>query len=218
MGGRGSTGGGRVGGGSNQARRGHIEPDKTIFSRAVNMRRDPALRDVPSKELGYMGDAISWYSQSGYSTIRRSQRDGLDPGNDKGAFAARNLEDFISKSSKWDSSHGPLYRGIRTSPESLAALQNAIQNGDEISMQGISSWSSSYAQARSFAGPNGVLLTLKSPTNKAASIKHLSAYSGEDEVLMSGSARFVGGNFRTEPHSSGSVANIYLMDVHEISD
>jgi hypothetical protein len=107
------------------------------------------------------------------------------------------IENYIDKAPKYD---GVIYRGIRgTDKVDIRATFRAVQVGDVISMKGTSSWSSDEKEALSKsvhyydAGPrdsvNGVLFRTKG-VSKATSIRHLSTFPDEDEVIVSKSTKF----------------------------
>ena len=98
------------------------------------------------------------------------------------------VDEFVEISPKWEG--GPLYRGVRVSDSVIATYKV----GHIIDMRGPSSWSSDEDSARTFSASsagqqNSVIFTLPS-TNKATSIKHLSMYPAENEVLASSNAEY----------------------------
>ena len=103
------------------------------------------------------------------------------------------LEKFIADSPKWGGP--PTYRGFYTSPERFERLITAMASGKELNLNGPSSWSTSKIAAEKFAkskvGLDGhsVVLECKGP-NRGTSIKALSNFQSEEEVLVSRQARY----------------------------
>ena len=152
--------------------------------------------DFVSEELGVskedatkMVQAINDYSGESYSAIRKASRGE----NDEYKAEADAMEDFISKSPKW--AGGRLYRGMFIAPVSnkrKELLSNAAE-GKPIDMLGLSSWTSNKEVAEKFGGhfdASIYFVTNGKETNRGTSIRHLSRKPEEDEVLVSGKAKF----------------------------
>lgn len=103
------------------------------------------------------------------------------------------LEKFIADSPKWGGP--PTYRGFYTSPERFERLITDMAIGKELNLNGPSSWSTSKIAAEKFAKSkggldgHGVVLECKGP-NRGTSIKALSEFQSEEEVLVSRQARY----------------------------
>jgi hypothetical protein len=118
---------------------------------------------------------------NGYSALN-GYRD-ISSGRDK--EGNKKLERFISVSPKWNG--GPLYRGVGLKLEVLQELKN----GSIFNYSGVSSWTSDLGVGKDFArfisaDKESVMFKMKGKSsNYATSIKHLSRYPNEGEVLMS---------------------------------
>lgn len=119
---------------------------------------------------------------------------------DKIIKKAIDLEEFIAKSPRWVGRE--TYRGIALSPKEIAYARTELKNGD-YDMLGSASWSTVEHTARTFAERNidktsaafgdkktqRVVFIAKGHT-KATSIRHLSEFPGENEVLASKRCRY----------------------------
>ena len=137
-----------------------------------------------------MAEAVSDYSYGDYSKIRSYQSTG-EPKSMK--TTAKNLEDFIAKSPKWDG--GTIYRGITVDNATASTIIAGVKAGKKFGMKGASSWTSDEYAANNFAKDNGKngqvgIIFKTNGAKQGTSIKHLSAYPGEDEVLVSNKARW----------------------------
>ena len=127
---------------------------------------------------------------------------------DKIIKKAIDLEEFIAKSPRWVGRE--TYRGIALSPKEIAYARTELKNGD-YDMLGSASWSTVEHTARTFAERNigktsaafgdkktqRVVFVAKGHT-KATSIRHLSEFPGENEVLASKRCRYKIVSERTE--------------------
>lgn len=172
-------------------------PVKKMRGQATDVGEDVIA--FVAKELGVSAEeadkyarTMSMYCSDYYSDIRRFQRgEKLLTGEERFvAEMASAIEDYISKSPKWDG--GITYRGVALSDDELSSWQV----GTNHDMGGTSSWSEVDSVATEFADhnatygkPNKVIFV--SPTQtKGTGIAHLSAYYGEQEVLASKDARY----------------------------
>lgn len=180
---------------SKKVTRGHLD--------ATNIYPGLSRQEVIMKELGVTPGMASHYEESvrsfssqHYHSIRTYQKHhmrGMDPSLDSffranpldlkiAAERAKYLEDYISKAPKWDG--GELYRGVLMTQD----MFDTLKVGSVIDQMGASSWSSAYSVADDFmrfrSGGVRVMFTLDK-TDVGTSIKHLSKYSKEDEVLIS---------------------------------
>ena len=137
---------------------------------------------VSKEKATDMVNAVNTYSGSYSGEIRASSRGE----NDVYKHEADMCEEFIKASPKW--AGGKLYRGIDV-PKSVAnEIVAKAWKKQPIDMRGISSWSSKKHVADEFAqtGANPIVfVTNGTSTNKGTSIRHLSRYKNENEVLMS---------------------------------
>lgn len=89
-----------------------------------------------------------------------------------------------------------LYRGVKSSDQGIADLKNAFKNGDMVSMNGLSSWTSMRGMAEQFTHTslvepsNGYKPVIFIDTTKGRRNAMPYPFSGQAEVLSSGSARY----------------------------
>lgn len=116
------------------------------------------------------------------------------------------VEDFIENSPKW--AGGTVYRGIGV-PEDFDVSQ--YKKGAVIDMMGMSSWSSSKSVADNFAvGEKEVVFVNNSKKSKnGTSVKRLSDYKGEEEVLFSNKARWK----VDSQEAKGKLTYVYVHEV-----
>ncbi len=163
-------------------------------------------------------DAIMSYSSDYYTAIRNYQKG--RPQNASQADLDRykqwgeDLEQFIAQSPKWGG--GATYRGFHTSPERYEKLLADMASGKELDMGGTSSWSTNRSKAEQFSSSRSglddwqVVLECKGP-NRGTSIRALSRYSHEDEVLVSRLARYKITGTRQE-------GSFTIFEVEEVSN
>lgn len=114
---------------------------------------------------------------------------------------AHDLEEFISKSPKWGG--GATYRGMSLSQNNLAKYKDDMAKGNLIEMKGSASWSTDESIGEKFARMNlgqndpagdqmseKVLFVNNKEQPLGTSIRHLSNYSNESEILCSKNARY----------------------------
>jgi hypothetical protein len=193
FGGRGASSG-SAGGGKGAARRTqkeHPDPWHEPPSLGEQLANQNGVDIAEAQAQVY---AVEDFSGSDYRDIRYAQYIGITTSD---AYKkAQTIETFIEQSPTWDG--GDLYRGIRMKADDVAQLQV----GGTIDMRGMSSWSSKESVATSFAhtyggGSRKSVIFRTSGTKKGTSIRHLSQYSHEDEVLVSGKATWTIKNIRT---------------------
>ncbi len=139
-------------------------------------------------EAKAMYDAVYSFSRGGYTDIRKYAYEGPPPSNRKAD--AENLEKFISSSPQWDD--GPLFRGINVDPDVANQILADAKAGKAIGQRGPGSWSTDRDIAEEFSyGAEDVSIIFKTTGKQnGTSIKHLSFYPDENEVLMSNDARW----------------------------
>ena len=132
--------------------------------------------------------AVSSFSRGGYEAIRRYAYEGPPPSTRQAD--AENLEKFISSSPQWDD--GPLYRGINVDSKAAQKILADARAGKPLGQRGPASWSTDRDVAEDFSyGSEDVSIIFKTTGKQnGTSIKHLSAYTDENEVLMSNDARW----------------------------
>lgn len=166
----------------------HRSEEKLTGSDAENA----VMKDtgVDRQTAAKMVESVRRFSGFEYSDIRSYQATGHPPGFKD---VADSIEDFIAKSPKWEG--GTLYRGIDIDKATAKTLIAGMKKGKAISQNGMSSWSSSESVARSFATADvsweGASIIFKTSSAKSGtSIRHLSKFPREDEVLVSSTAKW----------------------------
>lgn len=151
-------------------------------------------KDLDSEEARKYMRAIKEYTDEGYRDIRRAQLAELrgEPIEDARLKEKIDLiEEYIASAPLYPEDI-PLYRGFGSrSIESLQAFEDAYVNGVPITMSGISSWTSRESTAHKFITNKEHVALFELVSNKTGvSIKHLSTFPGENEVLFSTNATF----------------------------
>lgn len=110
--------------------------------------------------------------------------------------ASKLVEQYIARSPKTTET---IYRGIKVdNPDEAKKLVERFRSGEPFSQNGLSSWSASREVADGFANgatvgdenPGTKIVFINKAPKNAASIAHLSAWSEEKEVAVSGFSRF----------------------------
>ncbi len=204
MGGRGAGSAGGAGGASGRTQSEHMGiwyPPPPLGDRMAE------YTGATPEEGDKMVRATEKYSGSYYGEMREAAYKGDK--NSPYYEDAMAVERMIERAPKW--AGGEIYRGMNVDANTLASFQE----GAEIDMRGMSSWSSKAATADMFAhhggsGGNPVVFRA-SGTKKGTSITHVSVYGeGEGEVLVSGKAKW-----RVKKVTQGSDGVTYV-DVDEL--
>lgn len=151
---------------------------------------------ISKQEAMEMNKAVNAYSVGDAYNIRAWQTTGN--AGSMSAEEAKTLSDrvekFIERSKKWEG--GTLYRGIAVDQATANSIVQKAKSGGKIDMMGTSSWSSDKSIAEDFgsmiAGKTDAVIIFKTgATKKGTSIRHLSDYEDQDEVIISKGARWV---------------------------
>lgn len=170
-----------------------------------------ALGVLPQKAKEY-SEALYFYTDdfNHVKNIRAYQR-GENVKNDLEVIRQeRALEEYIQQAPKWNG--GETFRGIKLTEDELK--QYVV--GTELDMSGTSSWSSDEDTAIGYAGygnpPSGKLsVVFHSLTQKnGTSVRHLSPFTNEDEVLVSKRSRY---RVIKATKTQDGVNHIYLEEV-----
>jgi SPP1 gp7 family putative phage head morphogenesis protein len=148
-----------------------------------------------------------------YTTMRMAARG--EKVSEEMIEKAKQLEDYIAQAPKFDDT---IYRGIIV-PEGSDWAKFDV--GDVIDMGGASSWSSMDSVAWEFSqkidNPTDMSIVFEvNKTNKGTSIRHLSQFEEEDEVLVSATGKYkvIRGELRGEKGSwAGQVMHITLEEL-----
>lgn len=141
-------------------------------------------QSITTRDAQKMYDSVYSYSGGAYKQIRAAQ---ADPKHASAADkrAAESVEKFIELSPKWNG--GEMYRGMNLSGENAAAMIKSLKPGNQVDMQGMSSWTSSKGNATDYTRGDGSKFIFVLPkTSHGTSLEHLSNFPGENEVLLSG--------------------------------
>lgn len=142
------------------------------------------------EEANAMYDAVHSFSGSAYSDIRKYAYEGPPPSNKK--EQAENLEKFIAESPQWDD--GDIYRGMNVRPDVAQQILADARAGKAMGQRGPASWSTERETAECFAQkdyPDDIsIIFCSGGRQNGTSIKHLSKFPHEGEVLMSNDARW----------------------------
>lgn len=138
------------------------------------------------KETAYKHwNAITNYTAQWYGAVRKHQRAG--GGTETVREMSKQIEDYIAKAPKWDG--GTTFRGITDVSDSV--LDSLTTEGTVFDMRGTSSWSSKESVAKSFANSGYNDIVFESVTqSKGTSVRHISRYPTEDEILVSKSSQY----------------------------
>lgn len=158
-------------------------------------------------------DSILEFSDTEYRNIRHYQQgkvpDVVDGKNVK--ILSEHIEEYIQKAPRWNG--GETFRGVSLSDESLRALMP----GYEFDMEGSSSWTSVQTIAKEFVEkrvtperPNPVVYHCKTQS-KGTSIRHISVYEEENEVLCSKESKYKVISLKRDINN---VTHIYLEEVN----
>lgn len=180
--------------------------DKIIDIVAVDMK-------VTKKKAETIAESVLQWSGTHYTTIRKIQRKELDPKQyPEAGKHAKNIDEYIKKSPAWGDS-GTTYRGIGVDRETASDILKKLQkkNG-KIDMMGASSWSSKLSTAENFAsgGEVEMIFINAGATLKGTSMKHLSKFENEDEILVSKTAKYRAKSIKQRGNY------YYIIEVEEI--
>ncbi len=161
--------------------------------------------------------AIDSYTGSYYPDIRNYQKGLLQTARpaslERYKQWGEDLEQFIDRSPKWGG--GATYRGFSTSPERFEKLMADMVSGKELDMGGTSSWSAKKSVAEKFSetsltGHYPVILECPGQ-NRGTSIRAVSRFLEEEEVLVSRHARYKIIGTRQE-------GSLMIFEVEEVSN
>ena len=162
-------------------------------------------------------NAVRGYTKNGYKDIRRAQLAELKEGKPiEDAYLKEQidlLEEYIASVPLYPKDV-PLYRGFGSrSIENLQAFEDAYVNGKTITMSGISSWTSEKEIAFDFLSGKEHVAVFELVSNKTGvSIKHLSAFPEEAEVLFGTNATFrIIGKYEAHDVEKG-VVTVYKVE------
>lgn len=201
-----------------RAFRDHLSPRMDYYRRVMTIQEDfkAVGKDLDREEARKYINAIYEYTDQEYKNIRRAQLAELQgkPIKDARLKETINLiEEYIASVPLYPKDV-PLYRGFGSrNIENLQAFEEAYVNGELITMSGISSWTSMEARAHGFlTGKKHVALFELVSNKTGVSVKHLSAFPSEDEVLFGTNATYrIIGKSEVEVMEKG-VVTVYKVE------
>ena len=198
MGGRGSSGKGRMIGAGYQSN----HPDWTVPpDYSTHLQQEMGIDKATADR--YV-EALKAFTGPDYRDLRKAIYN--NDTNSKYYENAVAVEDFIKNSPKW--AGGTVYRGIHV-PEDFDVSQ--YKKGAVVDMMGMSSWTTSPYVADSFSsGSNRIIFVNNSKKSKnGTSVMRLSKFKSEKEVLFSNKARWKVDSQET----NGETTYVYVHEV-----
>lgn len=179
-----------------RAFRGHLPADMEDRDKIITIQEDfkAVGKDLDSAEAHKYMRTIYEYTDYLYRDIRDAQLAELQGKPIKDAYLKEKIdliEEYIASVPLYPEGK-PLYRGFGSrNPDNLRAFEEAYANGELITMSGISSWTSQAQVAHNFVKSKEHVALFELVSNKTGvSIKHLSMYPGENEVLFGTNAAY----------------------------
>ena len=166
--------------------RGHIYLNTKDKSEKIDIVLSDAKnfgKEMTKEHAEKIVDAVNDFSNKWYKKIRHTQMGLIE--NTEAMEKAKLIEEYIKISPRYTKNE-TIYRGMRYKRDEM----DLLQPGDILLPKAMASYSSDLKIAKNFSGGDGVILRLKDSTNKGISIKHISSYADEEEILMSGTAKF----------------------------
>lgn len=173
--------------------------------------------DLPAFVAGEIGvsvddaediiSSIFEYTVDYYVDVREYQSEGTGDARIKNI--SENIEFYIQRAEPYK---GTIYRGMAVG----SSYFDSLKIGKHVNMKGTSSWSSDEYVAKDFAynrdGEKKIIFVTNSP-EKSASIKHLSDYEEESEVLVSKDVSFIVKDIKKKKRLYGD--DIYYITLEE---
>lgn len=146
--------------------------------------------NVSDKEAKKMAEAVGDFSVDGYTDIRKAGFEGAPPASQKHKEQADTIDEFVDRAPKFE---GEVYRGIGVSAEKANKIVAQARKGEMINQMGAASFSTDLGTAEDFSaeGEGGTPILFKSSgVQNGTSIRNISDFPSEDEVIMSSKARW----------------------------
>jgi hypothetical protein len=113
-----------------------------------------------------------------------------------------------------------LYRGVRVSDDTTRALKDTlmgIEPGHTLEFKATTHWSSQASVPHAFSEEGGIVFRLTGGAQRSASVKHISSYASEDEVLGGMGLRLrVVAKPTIRPLGPGDTLQRFVVDVEEV--
>lgn len=171
----------------------------------LQVMRDTGLGLEEATELRMY---VNGFSRSDFENVRAIQQQG------RTSPQAEAVERYINLAPTWNG--GKLYRGISVSSSEASRLIDDAKAGKPFDQKGTSSWSSTSSVAKDYAnsatgGRGNVRILYRTPgTRQGTSIRHMSKYQLEDEVIISQNARWKATSVKKQ-------GGTYVIDCEELN-
>ena len=204
-----------------RAFRDHLSPSMDYREKVMTIQEDfkAVGKDLDNEEARKYINAIYRYTGDDYRDIRRAQLAELEEGKPiEDAYLKEKIaliEEYIASVPLYPEGI-TLYRGFGSRKiESLLAFEEAYISGEPITMSGISSWTTREKTAHKFLiGKDNVAIFELVSNKTGVSIKHLSVFPGENEVLFGTNARYkIIGKSEVEVEGRGMVPVYKVVEV-----
>lgn len=179
-----------------EKQKGHINPLETEAEKLENIKELTGCSDQEAEDYKKAVNGFSF----GWDYEIRCEQSGKRYSPRKGHTVeevqrkAKDLEEFIAKSPKWDG--GTTFRGISISDEVFFEIQKKLESGESLDMLGAASWTTDLSIATDFSEKNlsdrvvnSVIFVCESQP-MGTSIRHLSRFIEEQEVLVSSKCKY----------------------------
>lgn len=197
-------------------------PSQDIQRRGhLRRKNETEARDTIAKELNvstakaeeYRETILGYSGTEDYTQIRDIQRKGIfDPEFTK---KSDTIEEYIDKAPKWQG--GTLYRGAKIKQSDVAE----IKVGTVLNQGGTSSWTDNLKVANRFAKissdtekfKDSVSVIFKlDETNQGTSVRHISRFFAENEVLVSNKAKQVVSKIEIKQKGKQMIVHLVEME------
>jgi hypothetical protein len=150
------------------------------------------ITGAEGEEAKSMADAVVDFTDGWFGAIRQAGFEGSPPASAAAKEKADQVDKLVDKGAKFD---GQVYRGIGVDGATADAIVDMARRGELINQKGAASFSTSENTARSFGTSNcphdGTVVMFRSKgVQNGTSVKNISDFPSEDEVLMSSKARW----------------------------
>lgn len=159
-----------------------------------------------------MYDATTSFTDGFYKQIRTAGFKGSPPASAYEKQQADLVDKMIEKAPKFD---GEVFRGIGTDPATAKQIIQKAKDGHLINQMGAASFSTDEKIAYNFAqgeSEGAMIIFVTKGVQNGTSVRALSKYTNENEVLMSSQARWKPtGKVTEEP--SGGYSKVYRIEM-----
>jgi len=167
--------------------------------------------NISTAEAKQYRDSVYHFTTDAYSDVRVYQKNGTLKRPEISQISDK-LEEYIAKAPKWEGK--PLYRGVSLNQSAVEELKI----GTVLRQGGTSSWTDDVKIAKIFTEKNtfgtqtSVLFRVEA-TNQGTSVRHISKYFSENEVVISKKAKHE--IYKIEKSNGGKQLIVYLKELEE---